>query len=424
VTHHPDEKRHPDETRHPGEGRDPASFDLKTLGPGLRRGDGSGLHPGDGNKTPATLLIEQEVQEHGPMTFAKFMDLALYHPKYGYYSRQSAVRGRRGDYFTSPQVSPLFPQIFADALLQMKTELETKPFTLIEVGSGYGEFMEGVMKALEEAGEIKSFRFIAVEKSRSARDLLWRKLSRFRKFKVVGDLEEAEIIGGVDGCIVSNEFFDALPFHRLRFDGTDWKEIFVGYEGGSLAETALPLSNQAFVENHGLDRFEFSSGSEVEVRSVVKDVVEEWSRWLSRGYVVTMDYGHPKNVLYDGRRKKGTWLCYHNHTVNENALDHIGRQDITAHVDFSELAEVGKAAGLQPGLFCSQGLFLTCLGEKRISKFLADGHPKSQAKKASAVQQLVHPDAMGEAFWVLLQTKEAALPPSFRSLPNRLRRLG
>src|ERR1051326_3840785 len=164
----------------------------------------------ENRKTPGRLLVEQEVELNGPMNFELFTSLALYHPRYGYYSQTSPQRGRSGDYFTSLQVSELFPQIFGETILEMKRALGTDQFSLVEWGSGDGEFLLGVIRFLEEKKEMKGMKIWAVEASRPAREKLIRKLSRFPKCSVVSSLDEIEAPGGLEGCFFSNEFFDAL----------------------------------------------------------------------------------------------------------------------------------------------------------------------------------------------------------------------
>ena len=363
--------------------------------------------------SPTGRLIEQEVERFGPMTFYQFVELALYHPWYGYYNQKKLRRGLGGDYFTSLQVSPLFPQIFADVLIKMREVLETSQFTLIEMGSGGGEFLEGVYKTLLEQGELKGLRVWAVEKSRTARENLFRVLSRFPKCRVVGSLEDIDPGIGLEGCVVSNEFFDALPFHRLRFHSSGWKEIYVGLEKGELVETEGPLSDVNLIQKNNLSQWEFSDGQELEVRPQIEGLMEEWSTLFSRGYVTTFDYGYPRSSLLSPHRMNGTWQCYRQHKVHQKPLENIGDQDITAHVDFTQLAEAGQQNGFEAPLFCSQGIFLSYRGKERFQNFLKGGSPEDSFKRAGAVQQLLHPSAMGEAFSILVQTKGVSLPSSY-----------
>ena len=380
-------------------------------------------------KTKAAELIEQEIKRRGPMTFARFIDLALYHPTYGYYSRSVARRGRSGDYFTSLQVSPLFASIFADALSAMRERLDSDHFHLIEVASGGGEFLETLLGLLEREKKLKGLHVWAVDKSRAARDLLFRRLSRFPKTHVVSSIDEVETVGGLEGCIFSNEFFDAIPFHRLVVTASGFRELWVSLKEGEMVEEAGPLSEGLQGSVDALGAVSFVRGQQIELRPEAESTMAQWGSLINRGFVVTVDYGYPREELFRPDRLKGTWFCYRKHEAHERIFEAIGDQDITAHVDFTRLARAGLPSGLQPALFCSQGVFLSHVGRERIERVLANPPggtlPGGNLKDvSSSIQQLIHPEAMGEKFWTLIHAKGIKLPDLFAGIPNRLRRLG
>lgn len=369
-------------------------------------------------KTPGAQLVEEVIGSSGPISFERFMDLALYHPRYGYYNRGEPQRGRGGDYFTALQVSDLFPAILAEAVWSMKETLGTDQFALVEWGAGDGELMAGILQALAAKDRLKGIRAWAVETGRPARERLHRKLSRFPKCQVVSSLDDIEIAGGFEGCFLSNEFFDALPFRRLRWRGGSWQEIFVDVENGSLVERERRLEGTPV---GGLANI--PEGQEIEVRPALDKWVAEWGSRLVRGYVLTVDYGVSRSELVSPRRLQGTWRCFYKHSLQTDPYQHIGQADLTAHVDFTHLVEAGNTVGWSPAVFASQGVLLSHLGAGVIEQRLADQEPASRAKTIGAIQQLLHPQAMGESFWALLQTKEALLPPIFQNIPNRIRRL-
>jgi len=372
------------------------------------------------DKEPGLTLVRQQIERFGPMTFERFVDIALYHPKYGYYNRTASQRGRAGDYFTSMQVGGLLPEIFAEALRAMRETLGPEQFSLIEIGAGGGEFLEALLSALSPEDR-KGLRVWAVERSRSARENLWRRLSRFPRCEAVASLDDIDWMGGLEGCVFSNEFFDALPFHRLRRRGVGWKEIYVGLEGGGLVEVEGDLSRPDLASACGLDAVAVPDGAEVEARPMIPSVYEEIGGRLARGYMLTIDYGYPRAALERPDKGNGTWRCFFQHQLSEKPFDNVGKQDITADVDFTQLAEAGLAHDFEPRLFCSQGIFLSHVGQDRIQKRLSgpDG-----ATVARGLQQLLHPNAMGERFSMLVQTKTADLPPGFSDVPDRRHRLG
>lgn len=359
-------------------------------------------------KTSCQELIEQEIKRFGPMNFGVFMNLALYHPTHGYYNQKSPRRGRMGDYFTSYQVSDLFPRIFTDVFIAMKKELDADQFTLIEMGAGDGEFIERVLKDFHKRGEYKSLRVYVVEKSKPAREKLWTKLSRFSKCQVIPTLDDIDIVGGVEGCIFSNELFDSFPFRRFIKNEEVESEILIDIKDETLQEVIPEFSSEAH---------------QIEKRIGVDEFFSDAEQILTRGYITTVDYGYPRAELQLPERKNGTWLCYHKHKTSQNALEKIGQQDITAHVDFTELASCGRPHEFKPLLFCKQGIFLSYAGEKIISDFLETANELERVKRARAVQQLLHPEAMGGLFKILIQGRGSSLPENLKKIPNRLQRI-
>lgn len=370
-------------------------------------------------KTSAEQLIQEVIREFGPISFERFMELALYHPTYGYYQRGEPQRGRAGDYFTSLQVSSLFPAVFANAVIAMKEVLDTDQFALVEWGAGDGEFLAGLLQALADRNQLKGVRAWAVEASRPARERLKRKLSRFPKCEIISSLDDVELVGGFEGCFFSNEFFDAIPFQRLRFRNGEWKEIFIDVQNGGLVEIEKPTNfNSNYFKNQPIE-----DGQEIEWRPAMDRWIDQWGPMLTRGYVLTVDYGAPRAELLVPHRRQGTWRGYFEHALQTDALAHVGRQDLTAHVDFSQLVEAGRKHGWDPAFFSSQGIFLTHLGAPVWERALTSAGPNAQAQVTGALQQLLHPDAMGESFSVLLQSKEVEIPSAFQAIPNRIRRV-
>lgn len=373
--------------------------------------------------TPASELVRQEIERHGPMRFDKFVELALYHPRHGYYNRSAPVRGRAGDYFTAPQVGGLMPAVVSDIVHEMRSTLETSHFHLVDIGAGDGELLDGVLRSLESENRLRGFHVWAVERSGPARERLWRRLSRYPKCRVVSSIEDIEVVGGVDGCIFSNEFFDALPFRRFRRTENGWDEIRVGLRDSDFAEEAGPVVDALASGRLASLSAVVAPGQEIERRFQIDDVWRDWRTVLARGFVLTFDYGGRRRSLLSPARQKGTWRCFQRHAVDDDVFRDIGRQDITADVDFSQIAETGARNGFKTAHFSSQGVFLAHAGHERFERFLRDAPESERRRRAGAVQQLVHPDAMGDAFSTLVQTRETELPPALAKIPNRANRL-
>jgi SAM-dependent MidA family methyltransferase len=352
------------------------------------------------NGNPALIdeIRREIVCNGGLITFERFMDLALYHPQHGYYSSGRQRIGKRGDYFTSVATGPLFGRLLAKQFLKWRNELGAPPeFEVVEFGGHRGRLRGDVLAA--------------------APDLRYRVVE-------VGDALPESIIG----CVFSNEFLDALPVHRVRVDGGEWKEIYValspsgteptpahpgrgrlrlpssGRVGGGLHEFFAPLSTPRLADFLAGLPVHLMEGYTTEVNLRALDWLETVARRLKRGYVLTIDYGYERSDYFAPHHRDGTLLCYHRHTRSANPYKHIGEQDITAHVEFTSLIEQGKTLGLEVALFTDQAHFLLQIGESEIAE-IATRTAGQLSRERAAIHQLIHPELMGRAFRVLAQHK-------------------
>lgn len=278
----------------------------------------------------------------GGITFERYMELALYHPQHGYYTSGNARIGKAGDFFTSVSVGPLFGRILARQFSRWDVD------EVIEFGGHRGQLRDDVLAA--------------------APDL------RYRVVEVGDHLPDK-----ITGCVFSNEFLDALPVHRVCGD----REVYVT---GDFAEEFGPLSDPR------LPRLPDGYRSEFNLRAL--DWLDDIARRLKRGYVLTIDYGFEREEYFAPHHKDGHLQCYRQHTKSTNPYEHIGEQDITAHVEFTSLIEHGKELGLETVLFTTQERYLMKIGEAEIL----------QTPDRNAAHQLLH-STMGHAFKVLVQRK-------------------
>lgn len=308
----------------------------------------------DGNP----VLIEEirrEIQRSGGrITFERFMDLALYHPQHGYYTSGKAKIGKAGDFFTSVSVGPLFGRILARQFQQWGVD------EVVEFGGHRGQLRDDVLAAAPELN--------------------------YRVVEVGDELPER-----ITGCVFSNEFLDALPVHRIVGD----REVYVT---GDFTEALGPLSDSR------LPRLPEGYRSECNLRAL--DWLEGIARRLERGYVLTIDYGFEREEYFAPHHKDGHLQCYYRHRKSGNPYEHIGEQDITAHVEFTSLIEHGKKFGLEPALFTDQSHFLLQIGEAEIAE-IVERTGGQLSKDRAAIHQLIHPGHMGRAFKVLIQRKTA-----------------
>ena len=327
--------------------------------------------------------IRRRIESNGPITFAEFMEVALYHPHGGYYTRDRQDPAHR-DYYTSPSAHPAFSALIAVHLETLWKALDCPdPFHVVEMGAG-----SGLM-----ARDITDY----------ARQHLAAFASAMRYFTV--DKASDESPRGTVGCVLSNELIDAFPVHRFEIENGNLVELFVDVDAdGRLHSVPGEPSTPALAQR--LDRLglELPNGTRGEINLRIGEWARRVSETIERGFVVTIDYGHESKELYSPERSRGTLQTYYKHTSGSSPYQWIGRQDITAHVDFTTVIEEGRRAGLKPLCLMTQAEYLSRLGLKVWADRLRerDMSPREVRANAMAMRDLVDPDGLG-GFKVLIQ---------------------
>lgn len=346
------------------------------------------------------------------MTFARFMDLALYAPDAGYYMRDAERIGARGDYYTSSNLHPLFGELLAKQLVQMLEVLDAGPVTIIEPGAGRGALAFDIVHALTRADHLPPWTYVIVEKSPAMIAQQQRLLDPFVR---PGRVAWATALPAepLDACVVSNELVDAFPVHRVVQRDGALREVFVDAAGEALVERLDAPSTPdlaAYLERLGVTLIE---GQQAEINLAAIDWMRAVGRAVRRGFVLTIDYGYPADDLYDPRRRRGTLLAYHQHRANEAFYERVGRQDLTAHVDFTTLAWAGREPGLEAEGFVDQTRFLLGLGAHEAAERLisAAADDAERERIVAGVRGLLDPQDMGRLFKVLVQRKGVAPSP-------------
>lgn len=362
--------------------------------------------------TPLADLLAERIRRFGLLTFADYMRECLYHPAHGYYSKEDS--NRLADYYTSVDVHRVFGRLLARQFAEMWERVGgPEGFTLVEVGAGTGllarhvlDFCEKEIPALYQA-----LRYVAVERSAARRAQAEIRLERH---STAGHCAAAvEIPAHIPaGCLFSNELIDALPVHRVVVERGALKEIFVGFHDGEFVEVIAPLSTCAINEYFASQNVALIEGQQAEAGLEACDWITEVGRRLDRGYVLTVDYGHPAAQLFDDHHMRGTLLAYRNHRTSEDYYASPGEQDLTAHVNFTALESWGKSAGLETAGFASQTAFLLGLGQ---GNYFADLYDEGQSKADQIrarlqLKTLIYPEGMGERFQVLVQRKDVTGP--------------
>lgn len=369
------------------------------------------LMAGPGPAPLATVLAER-IRAHGRISFAEYMEACLYHPEYGYYTK--ADQDSRRDYFTSVDVRPLFGRLLARQFFQMWEQLgRPASFALVEAGAGDGTLAKQILDFTEERTPEfhAALRYVAVERSAVRQAAQARLLgAHVVSGRAVLSADVPEQIAC--GCVFSNELLDAMPVHRVVGPAGSEREIYVDLHGDTLCAAIGKLSNARLAGYLSAQRVALAEEQQAEICLAACDWIEGIGARLRQGFVVTIDYGLEAAELYDSRHMRGTLLAYSRHRAGENYFQSPGRQDLTAHVNFTALERCGGGSGLVCAGFTSQANFLMALA--RHSQF-ADLQSDSMSEQEQAqarllFKTLIHPEGMGEAFRVLIQHKGIETP--------------
>jgi SAM-dependent MidA family methyltransferase len=348
-------------------------------------------------------LIRHEIDRAGPISFARFMELALYHPDHGYYRSASARPGRSGDFLTAPEAHPIFGRVIARHV-DDAWRLLGRPdgFTIRELGAGGGALAAAILSGLAAAGSdlaaVVRYRPVDVEPKRlvELRDRL--------DAVGVADRLVADDGAAIVGIVIANEVLDALPTHRVVGRGGRIREVLVGWSNGGFVDVEDEPSTPALGQRLAAEGILLAEGQAAEICLAVDGWLAGVAAGLQRGFVILIDYGHPATELYDAaRRPAGTLAAYYAQRVHGNPYRAIGRQDLTAHVDVTAVERAAASAGLVHLGTTTQGRFLDALGAGELLVALQTGPDASlQAylEARSALVRMIDPAAMG-AFRVM-----------------------
>ncbi|VVB86628.1 Putative S-adenosyl-L-methionine-dependent methyltransferase [uncultured archaeon] len=341
-------------------------------------------------------LIIQKIRQQGPISFRDFMELALYYPGLGYYTSDKFKIGKKGDYYTSPNLTPAFGEMLGKQIEEMWRIMGEKEFTIVEMGAGTGLLSMDVIEYLKRnPGIFSSVDYCIVEKSPALQKKQQERLGGNARW--CGSIHE---LSGMTGCVFSNELVDAFPVHQVVME-KQLMEVFVDFKDG-FVEILNPASDEIKDYFTGLGVV-LPEGYRTEANLDAVKWIQELGSIIKKGFVITIDYGYPSSEIYQEYRNRGTLMCYHNHVAGEDPYRHIGEQDITSHVNFSALSHWGKMNGLEPCGFTDQAHFLMSLGIDEYLKNEREKDPVNYWKKMLPVKTLLM--EMGETFKILVQKK-------------------
>ena len=364
--------------------------------------------PGEGSEPQLLEEIRQRIVRDGPLTFADFMELALYHAQWGYYSRAEDPIGRSEDrdFYTAPMRHPAFGELLGRQVAQCLENIGGGERQWVEFGPGGGQLAVSLMKELRGRGlgPATGVRCTLIESNphrRAMQEDLLRSQGMLDGARWLTPSEWSESGELVRGCIIANEVLDALPVHRLVYRDGDFLEIRVGWEEGPV-EVVGPVTCAQLLHQARADCPAPREGQELEVGMEALRWIRRLASRLDRGYALLMDYGYLAPEIYSPRHHRGTLMAYHRHSAGERYLDRIGRQDLTAHVNFSSILEAACRCGMSARGPVAQGRFLLALGALDWFAGTEEGLTFAAHQDRKALQDLFLPSGMGETHQVVV----------------------
>jgi SAM-dependent MidA family methyltransferase len=373
------------------------------------------------------ILAKIQANSDKHITFAKFMDLALYHRDYGYYSSGQVAIGAKGDFFTSSSLGADFGELLAEQLAEMWVILDRpEAFQVVEMGAGLGDLAIDILNYWQSnyPDLLQNVEYSIIEESSSLIATQQEKLQSWQEkgislsWKSWSDLAN----NSVTGCFFSNELIDAFPVHQVIWQAHQLQEIYVGENQGELIEIIAEISTPELLKYFEkvqikINESDYPDGYRTEVNLQALDWLHRIAQKLKQGYLLTIDYGYSAQKYYHPQRSQGTLQCYYQHRYHSDPFVNLGLQDITTHVNFSTLENHDQSIGLETLGFTQQGLFLMSLGlgDRLVELSTGKFSVAEIFKRRDALHQLIDPTGLGK-FGVLLQGKGLTPVQKTRSL--------
>jgi len=330
--------------------------------------------------------------------------MVLYTPHLGYYSGEANKFGHGGDFVTAPEISPLFAQAVAHQVSQV---LQETAGDVLELGAGTGKLAAGILLRLEALGQLPPHYFILEVSAnlRQRQQASLRKLLPQSLFSRVQWLDELPT--HFDGVVIGNEVLDAIPVHVVSWQQGAWYERGISLESG-LSWQQRPLQDGSLVS--AINSAQLPDGYTTEVCPAAQGLIASLADMLGHGLILMLDYGFAASEYYHPQRIQGTLMCHYQHYAHDDPLVYLGLQDITAHVDFTAMAETALQQGLTCAGYTNQAQFLINCGMLQLLQQISPDDSARYLPMVAAVQKLLSPAEMGELFKVLALTKGLSEP--------------
>lgn len=365
--------------------------------------------------------IANDITAHGGwISFARYMELALYAPGLGYYAAGARKLGTAGDFITAPEMTPLFAQCLARQVAQLELP------NVLELGAGSGALAAELLLELERLGCLPASYFI-LEVSADLRERQRERLASLPRALAQRVHWLDALPDDFVGVMVANEVLDATPVHRVRVTEHGVEELGVAIARAGQGSFSL----QAYASTHrtpsppaplpqageGSDALTEATTNlnlpapyETEINLSARALVTSLAQTLTRGAMLLIDYGFPARELYHPQRSSGTLMCHYRHHAHDDPFALVGLQDITAHVDFSAVAQAAQAGGAQLLGYANHAQFLINCGITGLLSQVPARDTARYAPLAAAAQKLLSPAEMGELFKVIALGKGVGTP--------------
>lgn len=359
-----------------------------------------------------TDIIKAEIALRGPIPFVRFMELALYCPEYGFYEKETDTVGRGGDFYTSVSVGSLFGELLAFQFAEWLGSLPAGRLQIVEGGAHDGRLAVDILRWLAKHRTSLFQRIEYVFLETSARRRAWQQ-ERTREFDLKVrwlDQELESPASEFNGIVFANELLDALPVRRMGWDAAKlcWFEWGVTFTGGKFVWARLP--GEVTVAELSVLPLELLAvlpdGFTTEICPAAKIWWTAAAKSLRHGWLLTLDYGLRAEESFSPQRSQGTLRAYRRHRSDADVLNAPGTQDITAHVNFSEIQKTGEKADLITSMITTQAEFLLGIARRFWTEAQSSGD--WNVKQNRELQTLVHPEHLGRAFLVLVQERSIA----------------
>lgn len=370
------------------------------------------------NKALVSLIRQRIEASNGSISFSDYMQMALYTPQLGYYQNGLYKFGELGDFVTAPEISPLFAASVANALVSLPEKLTDN---LLEIGAGSGQFAFDLLSHLATLNRTPTHYYI-LEPSASLQKVQKEKLRLLSADLYQRIIWLSELSDNFVGSILANEVVDAIPCALIEKTLSGWQQKGVTYQDGKLQWSKLtPIEEKTLPDI--LKQGNYSAGYTCEIRPLANAWIKSLAQSLQQGILLLFDYGYPQQDYYHVQRTQGTLQCFSRHKSNNNPLELTGLQDITAHVDFTELAKAAVNHGLSVAGFTTQAGFLLENHILDLSKEFINQDLEKNYQQSQQIQKLITPDQMGELVKVICFSKDTQTVPQGFSMQDQLNRL-